>query len=164
MQKAKDIHVLELKARNAARLAEARAQEFKEHVGLVFEFDAQALRVSGLQALGALAEDPTLVLELENVGPAGKFKVSTEELTLAAQYLVQKYGPRVHEYIEHVTLWHSHYNTVEPSEQDIAEFPFRLCDQGNVYHAPTGSNTRYSNVGIISPLIHSSLRVATVEV
>lgn len=51
---------------------------------------------------------------------------------------------------ETLVLWHSHVNTVEPSAEDIAEFPAWLADAGMVYHAPTQTTTLYNGAGIIS--------------
>ena len=50
-------------------------------------------------------------------------------------------------------LWHTHVNTVEPSEEDIAEFPEWLAHYGMVYHVPTDTVTVYNQSGIISPLV-----------
>lgn len=49
-----------------------------------------------------------------------------------------------------VVLWHTHTATVEPSREDIAEFPTWLADYGMVYHVPSGTTTVYNNSGMIS--------------
>lgn len=49
-------------------------------------------------------------------------------------------------------LWHTHINTVEPSAEDIAEFPSWLAHVGMVYHVPSDKLTLYNESGIISPL------------
>ena len=48
-----------------------------------------------------------------------------------------------------IVLWHTHVNTVEPSAEDIAEFPTWLADIGMVFHVPTQTVTLYNVEGIL---------------
>lgn len=47
-------------------------------------------------------------------------------------------------------LWHTHVNTVEPSAEDMAEFPEWLAQLGMVYHIPSGTTTVYNATGVLS--------------
>ena len=46
-------------------------------------------------------------------------------------------------------IWHTHTATIDPSREDVAEFPRWLADAGMVYHVPTGITTVYNESGII---------------
>lgn len=49
-------------------------------------------------------------------------------------------------------LWHSHTQSVEPSETDLEFFPAHLVKYGAIFHAPSGQTTLYTGDGVFSRL------------
>lgn len=125
-------------------------------------------------ALGIEDGDEYVWFELENVADAtsrgdgrGEFLVEGPEImrvciAAAEQLGYLKLGQDVRARVDAmlrervVVIWHTHTATVEPSREDIDEFPEWLADAGMVYHVPTDTTTVYNKSGIISSVMDPS--------
>lgn len=129
-------------------------EEFSEHgaemaevVGIGFISDSGvAGSVSDVEGVADAEAEGLLDVwyELENEAGPGEFYVSAETLAAVfAQAVADGVAdrPRV--------LWHSHVNTVEPSQDDILEFPIGIVQAGLVYHIPTQTTVAYNEQGMI---------------
>lgn len=136
---------------------------------LISEFAGNSSKVGAafkeLVALGIMDGDDVLWWELENVAEPtdgrGEFLVEHAQLWPVLRQMAESRGhlqlgdserAGIDALIraEDIVLWHTHVNTVEPSAEDVAEFPAWLAVCGMVYHVPTGTSTLYNSAGVIS--------------
>lgn len=121
-----------------------------------------------LVALGIEDGDEYVWFEMENVAYAasrgdgrGEFLVEGPEImrvciAAAEQLGYLRLGQDVRARVDAmlrervVVIWHTHTATVEPSREDIDEFPEWLADAGMVYHVPSNTTTVYNKSGVIS--------------
>lgn len=128
-----------------------------EGLGAMNEFEANAFRAwiangTGMVEQVALIVDGTWWYALENVAEQnpdgrGEFFVEGETILQVMNVILMEHGEE-----RTRVLWHTHVNTIEPSQEDIDEFPEWLADAGAIYHVPTGTTTLYNQSGIISPV------------
>jgi hypothetical protein len=117
-----------------------------------------------LVALGFLTGTDVLWYELENTAernPDGRGEFYVDGMAVSAvmnQAFMQLGGVW-----DSVVLWHTHVNTVQPSAEDVAEFPDWLADAGAIYHVPTGTTTLYNRGGIIPVSLPDTSTIATPE-
>ena len=111
-------------------------------------------------ALGFMEPETEEIIwyELPNVAGVGEFLVEGEAIHAV---MLKAIGEGVSEYRR--LLWHSHYNTVEPSKADVDEFPEWLVDVGVVWHVPTQTTTLYNSGGIFQVTDSSTSTLSTQE-
>jgi len=75
-------------------------------------------------------------------GGVGAFEVSDADVRGALMSLRDIEDVSVE--AQPIVLWHSHVNTVEPSEHDVEHLP-EWCMYGLVFHVPSRTTTKYGH-------------------